>query len=371
MTLERTDHELPLAALFGGHAGFGVEEKFNDDVAEELHRLRVRAEARRQLERAEGGRAARPPIVGLRDFLAAPDDHTDYLIEGVLPTGARAILSAQYKAGKTTAVLNAISSLVDRHPFLGQFQVTRPARVVLIDDELDSRMLRRWLAQQGINNVDAVRVVALRGSVGTFDIIDPKRREEWADEIRGADVVVLDCLRPILDALGLDENRDAGKFLVAFDSLLSEAGASEALIVHHMGHTGERSRGDSRLLDWPDVSWKLIREHPDDPSSARYFSAFGRDVNVPETRLAFDDVSRRLSVAGGSRKETRAGALVDNLVQLLRSQPGLSQNDIEKRMVGHDAKSVRTAVSMAVDQQKIRKEPRRGRGGGFAYYPPS
>jgi hypothetical protein len=73
---------------------------------------------------------------------------------------------------------------------------------------------------------------------------------------------------------------------VAFDALLRDVGpddrAADGMVVHHMGHAGERSRGDSRILDWPDASWKLVREDLDDPASPRYLSAFGRDVDVPE-----------------------------------------------------------------------------------------
>jgi hypothetical protein len=46
-------------------------------------------------------------------------------------------------------------------------------------------------------------------------------RAEWARKLRDLDaaVVILDCLRPVLDALGLDESHDAGRLLVALDEL--------------------------------------------------------------------------------------------------------------------------------------------------------
>jgi hypothetical protein len=80
-------------------------------------------------------------------------------------------------------------------------------------------------------------------------------------------MLILDCLRPILDATGLKEGNEAGVFLVAFDALLKQAGIAEAGIAHHMGHVGERFRGDSRLGDWPDAEWRLVRHDPDDPAS--------------------------------------------------------------------------------------------------------
>jgi len=141
---------------------------------------------------------------------------------------------------------------------------------VLIDNELDERMLRRWLREQGIKNTHRVHVLSLRGRVGSFSSLDDQVRARFASmirEVQGA-VVLFDCLRPVVDALGLSGDKDAGRFLIAFDALLAEAGASEAVIAHHMGHTGERSRGDTRVRDWPDTEWQLIREATDGQQTA-------------------------------------------------------------------------------------------------------
>jgi hypothetical protein len=131
-----------------------------------------------------------------------------------------------------------------------------------------------------------VELIALRGKVSTFNILDPETRARWARHLRPGDVLLLDCLRPILDVLGLKEATEAGQFLVAFDALLLEARIAEGGIAHHMGHVGERSRGDSRLRDWPDVEWRLVRDKSNDdetdPAAPRYFAAYGRDVDQPE-----------------------------------------------------------------------------------------
>jgi hypothetical protein len=173
----------------------------------------------------------------------------------------------------------------------------------------------------------------MRGAITTFDILDPIGRREWADRLRpiGADVLILDCLRPVLDAFGLDENREAGRFLTAFDELLGLAGIGEAVVVHHMGHQGERSRGDSRLRDWPDVEWRLTRE-TDDPASPRFFTAFGRDVDIPETAISYDQTSRRLTIGVGNRHDAAAhrhvGAVVDLIGETDQTGQGLSQRQI-------------------------------------------
>ena len=325
------------------------------EVAAELRRLRVRQEARRQLAAETSCTPRRPALVLLSDLLAEPDETTEYRIHGLLPIDARVVLSAQFKAGKTALIGNTIRSLVDGDPFLGVHQVTTTRRrVVVVDTEMSRKTLRRWLRDQQIRDPDRVGVEALRGLVSSLDVLDPVVRREWAGELRALDpgVLILDCLRPVLDTLGLDENTDAGRVLVAFDEICESAGVDELIIVHHMGHTGERSRGSSRLWDWPDVEWRLVRKDPDDPASPRYFSAYGRDVDVSESALDYDPDTRHLTLAGGSRRDAAADAVIPDLVGLLTDQPGLSGRGIEDvlteagiaRQVGRDA------VKRAIDQ---------------------
>ncbi|WP_142280113.1 AAA family ATPase [Mycobacterium paraense] len=360
-----------------GNTTFDPAGQLTADEAADQRRLRIafRAEQLRIDSEAKALVAAEnrpniefPPVRSLTEFLAQPMAPQRWRVGQVLPTAARAILSAQYKAGKTTLRDNLIRSLVDREPFLGQFEVHDPAKaLVLIDNELSEHMVQDWLARQGIQNTDAVAdVITLRGKVSTFNLFDDTCREAWAKRFRdlGCDYLILDCLRPILDAFGMDENREAGLFLVRFDALLESAGIRDALLIHHMGHNGERSRGDSRLLDWPDANWRLLREDPEDPASDRYFSAFGRDVAVPEGRLTFDPATQHLRYAPGSRgdaqTEAALTAVIDVLVSDARSGgPGMSGRAIEGALLGvdHTQKSIRNAVKLAEHRGLIAKTP--------------
>jgi hypothetical protein len=267
-----------------------------------------------------------------------------------------------------------IRSLVDGDPFLGRFTVNTPAgRPVLIDDELSENMLRRWLRDQGIVNTDAVGdVVSLRGRVGAFNLLDDRRRGQWVQRLadQGCDYLILDCLRPVLDALGLDESHDAGKFLVAFDALLIEAGIADACLVQHMGHVGERARGDSRLLDWPDATWRIVRE-TDEPGSPSYFTAHGRDVDVREGRLSFDPETRRLTYTGGSRADAKTEAAMFDVIEWLadRSEPQSYRAIDAVRPGGHSQAVIRVAIKAAVEAEFVTVEdgPRRSKMHSIAY----
>ncbi len=340
-------------------------------IEHRLSVLRIDREARRRLDEEERPQVVLPPVKSLATLLAEPDTHTAYRIDQVMPADGRIMASAQFKGGKSTLIANMIRSLSDTEPFLGRFTVHTPAQhLVLIDDELAENTIRRWLRDQGIVNTAAVAdVVALRGKLAAFNLIDDRTRSQWAARLRdlGCDYLILDCLRPVLDALGLDESRDGGKFLVAFDALLDEAGVRDAMVVHHMGHASERSRGDSRFQDWPDAIWRIVRE-TEQPDSPRFFTAYGRDVDVPEGRLSFDPATRRLTYAPGSRRDAKAQAAQVDVVKLLadRGKGGdpLSKNEIEDQLGGdHTQKAIRAGITLAVEHRlvKVTEGPHRAK----------
>ena len=325
-------------------------------VTRRAYELRVNDEARALWTRQRAAMTGQQPptLVNLVDMLAQPDDDAQYRITDLLPVGGRALLVAQYKTGKTTLVANLLRSLVDGHKFLHRFNVTPVNRVVLIDTELDERMLRRWLRDQNITTKTAIDVLCLRGRLTSFNITEDTVRADWASAIHGADFVILDCLRPCLDALGLSEDKDAGIFLTAFDALCREAGAPEGTVVHHMGHGQERSRGDSRLLDWADVLWKIVREDTENDNGERFFSALGRDVYVPESRLDWDPHHRALTLCDGGRADKRARDKAVDIIEIM-SDPahrnGLSQNRLAAKLkaLGNTRDGSRRAIQLAVD----------------------
>jgi hypothetical protein len=221
--------------------------------------------------------------------------------------------------------------------------------VVLLDFEMGAGQLTDWLGAQRIRADDRVVVVPLRGRAASFDITDAKVRAEWVARLRQhrSAYLVLDCLRPILDALGLDEHREAGRFLTAFDALLTEAGIGESLVVDHMGHLNERARGDSRLRDWPDVEWRLVRQD-DNPASVRYLSAYGRDVDVPESQLAYAPLTRALTLVGGSRADAKTTATLAAVIRVLTAKgTPLSGRQIKDALAAsHPRDTVDAALGM-------------------------
>jgi hypothetical protein len=323
---------------------------------------RARRAAKRLVDDEQRPPFNAPDAFTLSELIAQPEEETRWRITSCQPAGTRVMLSAQYKAGKTTMVGNLVRSLVDGDSFLGKHAVVAVnGTVALLDFEMGKNQLRRWLCDQQIKHAARVLVLPMRGKAASFDLRDPDVKTHWVNFLRENHVeyLIVDCLRPILDALGLDEHHDVGAFLVPLDALIVEAGIADALVVHHMGHQNERARGDSRLRDWPDVEWSLVRIDNDDPASDRFFKAYGRDVEVPEARLGYDAPTRRLTVEGGSRHDVKVDDAVPAVIEFIRAANARdhepSRNDIVDGLSksGHSQKNVKDAIKRAVAEGRI------------------
>lgn len=338
------------------------QKQLRIDVADQAYRLQVSDEARKIEQQRKAGNVEIPRPMSGSAFLARPLNPIKHRIAGLLPIGGKIIVSAQFKSGKSTMMGNLLRSLTDGDPFLGCFEVTPfDGRVVLIDDELDDGMLQHWLTGQGITRTDRFDVVSLRGRVSAFDITNDSIRAEWAHNLREANCafLIFDCLRPVLDAIGLSEDKESGTFLVALDALARDAGISEMAIVHHMGHGSERARGDSRLRDWPDVEWKIVREQSaeDDPAAPKYFSAFGRgDVEIKEGALKLE--GRRLTFSPGEGRKKGSGHRETDLppapgfVEQLLSEVAEPMNKLAIRRAlrdeGYTDRAARDAIELLI-----------------------
>jgi hypothetical protein len=337
----------------------GRPEGWSAQVEAAETRLLVAEEARGRL----AARDAPPPPRSQSGeaFLAQPDDPVRYRVDGVQPAGGNVVVAAQFKAGKTVLTDNLLRAYCDGAAFLGVFAVEPPpGRTFLFDVEMPEGQHRRWLRDQGIAHPERFEYVNLRGAEASLNLLDPKSRREWAARIRdaGTATVILDCVGPVIAALGLDESKpaDVGRFLACFGELLALAGAGESVLVHHMGHEAERARGASRLRDWPDAEWKLVRQRQegsagqdDSPSAPRFFSALGRDVSQPEGRLQFDPVTRHLTLTGGSRSAEQRDAAYEALIEHLRRTPLESYRRIDAALrPPHTERAIRTAIKAAV-----------------------
>ena len=333
--------------------------------------LRLVRDARDLLAEEDAGNAKPLASHTLAAFLSQPDMPTRYVVDQLWPTEGRVLLAAAAKAGKTTMVTgNLLPALVDGGQFLNRFDVDPVSgNVALFNMEVGENTLRSWLRSSGIVNAARVSVINLRGRASALTLASEKGRQRVAMFLAdlGATVAILDPLAPVLASLGLDENAnaDVARFFSWWSEVLDLAGVSNDLIVHHTGHEGKRSRGASRLLDEPDAIWTLTRdvepERGDDseldpfgPVTPRYFSAYGRDVEVGESGLIFDPATRKLDLVSGSRKTVRHKATDDaarsRVRQFVAANPGCTTGAV-RESGGRSADNIRALEALIGEGQ--------------------
>lgn len=338
-----------------GRLGHRRNAAHENAVQEQMQRLRASADAKARLAAETAADAEPLAMTSLGSLLEADIPGEEFLIEGLLPAGGNVMFTAARKSGKSTTVGNLIRSLVDGDDFLDAFPVNETRKVMLVDLELSEATLQRWLREQGIKNVDAVSVLPLRGKARQFDILDDASRERIAELIKGHDVLIVDPLRPLADALGLNEHTEMGRLLEAFDALKVQAGVSEGIIVHHHGHGSDRARGDSRLEDWPDVIWRLQRDNLDDPRAFRMFSAFGRDVDIDAGVLQLTE--RHLCYIGDVVTH-KTEQYTEGIVAALRASDGLNSEQVMEAVHGLNKNNRAGILKAAVESGRVavRKE---------------
>lgn len=352
-------------------------------LAEETVRQRARRAAKRLVDAEE--RADEdfeiPEPTQLTVLLGEEDEVEDWRIKDVWPRGGNILLTAGAKAGKTTTTGNIVRCLVDGDRFLKVFPVDPIAeceRVAIIDFEMPRKSVKKWLRQQAIRNTDSVVIWTERGKAAKFDLREQEIRAKWVARLveKNSKVWMIDCLSPVLSALGINENdnTEVGRFLDGLTAAAVEADVDEIFLVHHMGHAGERARGASRLIGWPDVNWRLVRKKDEkdpnadtDPDAPRYFQAYGRDVDVREGRLIYDESNRHLTYVEGGRKSTEQSQALYRLLVHVRDNPDEAKDAIEKAMKGQGIgrNDARKAMGEAVTKAYVSAWP--GKAGALRH----
>ncbi|WIY81390.1 AAA family ATPase [Propionimicrobium sp. PCR01-08-3] len=351
------------------------ELSFDGEVRQRAHRMRVTRAAQELIE-AENRPPRDPLDLGtLAEVLARPTPESDR-IEGLAPWEASTLITAQRKIGKTTLSGNLARCLITGAPFLDRFAVKRlDGNLAMLNYEVSGPQLARWLDDMGVDH-DRVLLVNLRGRSNPLS--DPESRAELTESLRAHNTEAL-IVDPFGRAFTGDNQNDAGqvtRFLMDLEAFTrSEVRALDLFLTNHAGWEGERSRGSTALEDWPDALWRIVKPNDDDDNS-RYFSAFGRDVEVSEDELQFDPETRHLTLTGnGSRKQAKVEheKITDReiILNLLNNRQhefpdGMSGNDL-KTLSGHKDAAFTAARESLVADGSIIQKPRKGRGGGVLY----
>lgn len=345
-------------------------------VHDELRSLRARTEARRLFAEEQRGPLEPFDAGTLAEVLARPPQPASR-VEGLIPWSAGTLLTAQRKAGKTTALLNLARSLLTGQDFLGRFGV-RPVSgdVALLNFEVSAGQLAQWADEVGVNR-DRLFLVNLRGRRNPLGSEEDRARLAALLRGRGVETLVCDPFGRAYTGTSQNDAGEVGAFLTALDLFArTEVGALDLVLTAHAGWNGERTRGSTALEDWADSIITMTRDDSEDGAGSRYLRAIGRDVDVDEDRLAFDQDTRLLTLAGaGSRKaassERKASELQGVILAVVAAQPGIHGAGVEAQLradgVTFQRGQDRTALRMLVESGRLRRED--GDRNKRLYYP--
>lgn len=315
--------------------------------AHELETQRIKRDVRQHLQSEEILATFRTPSFTLsaREELQQPDEETQWLVNQLFPTGANILLTAAYKSGKTTMVNNLVKSLVDDEPFLNRYGVDEhTGRVTIFNYEVEPRQYRQWLREMNIQNLDKITLVHLRGL--RMPLLAEHVEEKIVEILQQAQTQtwILDPFaRAFVGSGEENSNSDVGRFLDTLDVIKSKAGVSNLVMPAHTGraqeHGIERARGATRLDDHADVRWILTKHESGD----RFFSASGRDVELEEQLLTFDEDTRKMSIGKATTRKAHTREKIETkILDYIRTNPQCKSGDIEAH-VGGNAQEFRAA----------------------------
>jgi len=341
--------------------------------------IKVRREAERRLKMLE---VREPPeMVDAESFLAETDEPISWRVDPIMTVGSKVLLVAQMKAGKTNAALNLMKCLADGGKYFDAFDVTIPSgRIAYLDFEMPANLFRHWIRRTGIVNTKKVTVNSLNGFGESFNIMDKSTYDKWVEKFKRQETefLIFDCLAPVVRSIGIDENSGLAEFVYKLDALCVDAGISEKVVIHHMGHSNERLRGDSALGGWCDSYWRLVMDAPKiagaepEPDAPRFFGVRGRQTEVPLKMVTYDPHTGWMSIDDDTPREkvfdNRENEILDNaiVVYIGGCNEKVSTSNIRANVKGNNEKIAMRLESLVVRGLLMVED--RGSGKGKYYW---
>jgi hypothetical protein len=345
-----------------------ASEDYRERLSDEILRQFVRKNATDYLREMEVKESWLPPTEE-DDFslrLLNPSPGVKYAIEDVLPMNANAMISAQYKSGKTTFILECVRALADGGQFLGRYDVNTSGRVALWNYELDGVMMDEWMRDTEMEHPENVRLLNLRGRRVPMDT---KYGQEWTiDWLRRREIRTWIIDPAVRAMIGFGDENDNGAVTVftdMLDQIKEKAGVSELIIAHHTGRAEmavgeERARGATRWDDWPDSRWILTKMTGSD---TRFIRMTGRGKDLPERALTYDAPQRRVALVGGGdplasadRRTIEMESIKSQLLAYITENPGLSKNRVMEGIGNTSNRATGPALSALEAERKIYTE---------------
>jgi hypothetical protein len=192
--------------------------------------------------------------------------------------------------------------------------------------------MQEWVTRQGILNQERVHFWNLRGKANPFRSAISRAR--LIEEIRslGVKTLIIDTFAKIFPGQAND-NSEVNRFLVMLDDVLDKAGVEQLVMLVHAGNDAKKIRGATALTDHPDSIWYLFN----DDDKNRYFSAIGRDTDIPEGLIEFDPITNQLEFTGAGKQVAKDSTAKSKVLEFIQKNPGSNASLIDDAIGGNRA----------------------------------
>jgi hypothetical protein len=293
-------------------------------------------------------------LIHVKDLLSSEEPETDWLWDGILPSGGLSLVIAKPKVGKTTFALQlavAVSrgdDLLDRK--------TQKGPVVYLALEEKKREVQKNLSKIGITNEPLIFHFG-PAPFGAMQEVIPLIEET------GAKLLVIDILQKFCRVKDLN---DYAQVTRALEPLMATARQFNCHIqlLHHAGKKdrpdGDDILGSTGLLGGVDTSIHIKKRNKE---SRVLFTIqrYGEDLAETVVILEADGTLK----STGNREEVEVEETIPTIIEALEETP-LTEKEIWER-VGKGHSIVAKALRQLVEQKKINRTGKGKRGDPFIY----
>lgn len=330
-----------------------IEEKLRAEIQQLESRLK---EAQDDLA-SLGGTRPDLPIVTLDAAFSEDEPEPEWILEGLLPAGGTAVLSAPGGTGKSTLLVQAGVNVATGRPFLDA-RCPAPRRVLFLQAE-GSRRIFKERVRTAIRHLGLPAAVLSQFSIPTRSFNPPAFvSPDFEDFVvrSEAKLIVCDTVGYFFDG-DENSNSDVKKLVMRPLARLGAKYEVAFILVHHYGKPSEhrvgrhKTRGASAWIDDSDLAMRLervegspkelllffdkVKHGPDrDPLGFIYDSA---NATFTETGTkAQVDESGGKDAARTARRVAEIRKLRFRIIEFLKKNPdGVSSRAIRDGVVGN------------------------------------
>lgn len=278
---------------------------YDEELAQKAQTMSVRLELerRKMIEEAE---VVDLPSKNAREQLAEEYDPPVWRIHGLHLIGSNTTITASYKTGKSTLMLNLLRSLLDGADFLDQPVTAAERNVGYWNLEVDDSLMLEWLSETGIQNLHRLYPLHLRGiKLPLYHPEVEKKVVAWLHD-NDIEVLIIDPGARLLPGWPgsynpENDNGTIGEVVQKLDEIKKAGGVRDLFMPLHTGRGAndsgsQHARGATKWDDWVDHLWMMWKKRIEGEGEVRHFKAFGRKVDFPEKLLSYDGATHRYGI---------------------------------------------------------------------------